>query len=221
MLKISNKIKNDRYPDTQYTVKNMLVELSSFWAAVNITIFATAIYMPKALSSDYLYSELFNPSMAIWLLTITLLLLVIWLFFLSAKKYRLAQQELKQESDLLKREVEKLEQTNIELQQTRKSAEAASVTKNLYLERISHELRTPLNSVMGYAQLLEDAEDIPPLRRESIKVMRSSSEHLTDLIEGLIDISKIEAGRLDLHRNEVDLFGMLEQLVFMFKIQAK
>ena len=92
MLKISNKIKNDRYPDTQYTVKNMLVELSSFWAAVNITIFATAIYMPKALSSDYLYSELFNPSMAIWLLTITLLLLVIWLFFLSAKKYRLAQQ---------------------------------------------------------------------------------------------------------------------------------
>ena len=221
MVKILNKNKNDRNPDTQYSVKNMFFGLGSFWAVVNIIIFATAIYMPKALSSDYQNSELFSPSLAICLITITILLLVIGLFFLSAKKYRLAQQELKQQSDLLKREVEQHQQTNIELQQTRKSAEAASVAKNLYLERISHELRTPLNSVMGYAQLLEVAEDIPASRRESIKVMRSSSEHLTDLIEGLIDMSKIEAGRLDLHRNEVDLFGMLEQLVFMFKIQAK
>jgi len=51
--------------------------------------------------------------------------------------------------------------------------------------------------------------------------MRSSSEHLTDLIEGLVDISKIEAGRLDLHRNEVDIVTMIEQLIYMFQIQAQ
>ena len=117
MVKILNKNKNDRNPDTQYSVKNMFFGLGSFWAVVNIIIFATAIYMPKALSSDYQNSELFSPSLAICLITITILLLVIGLFFLSAKKYRLAQQELKQQSDLLKREVEQHQQTNIELQQ--------------------------------------------------------------------------------------------------------
>ena len=129
--------------------------------------------------------------------------------------------ESQRQTQLLMKEITAHEQTDLELQQAREKADAANVAKSRYLERISHELRTPLNSVMGYAQLLEGAEDIPAARRDSIKVMRSSSEHLTDLIEGLVDMSKIEAGRLDLHRNEVDLIGMLEQLVFMFQIQPK
>lgn len=144
-----------------------------------------------------------------------------WSFLLGMEGRQLAQDESQRQTQLLIAEINAHEKTDLELQQAREKADAANIAKSRYLERISHELRTPLNSVMGYAQLLEGADDIPLPRRESIKVMRNSSEHLTDLIEGLVDISKIEAGRLDLHRNEVDIVAMIEQLIYMFQIQAQ
>lgn len=196
----------------------------SFLFMVNIAIFATilSIAYSKTVSMYPLQIEAINSfAFVISLVTILLLVVGTWSFLLSLEGQRLARGESQRQTQLLMKEITAHEQTDLELQQAREKADAANVAKSRYLERISHELRTPLNSVMGYAQLLEGAEDIPAARRDSIKVMRSSSEHLTDLIEGLVDMSKIEAGRLDLHRNEVDLIGMLEQLVFMFQIQAK
>ena len=196
----------------------------SFLFAVNIAIFSTILFIAysKTVSMYPLQIQAIN-SFAFIISLVTLLLLVVgtWSFLLSLEGQRLARGESQRQTQLLMNEITAHEQTDLELQQAREKADAANIAKSRYLERISHELRTPLNSVVGYAQLLEGAEDIPKARRDSIKVMRSSSEHLTDLIEGLVDMSKIEAGRLDLHRNEVDLIGMLEQLVFMFQIQAK
>ena len=196
----------------------------SFLFMVNIAIFATilSIAYSKTVTMYPLQTEAINSfAFVISLVTILLLVVGTWSFLLSLEGQRLARGESQRQTQLLMKEITAHEQTDLELQQAREKADAANIAKSRYLERISHELRTPLNSVMGYAQLLEGAEDIPAARRDSIKVMRSSSEHLTDLIEGLVDMSKIEAGRLDLHRNEVDLIGMLEQLVFMFQIQAK
>ncbi|MGB2105623.1 MAG: ATP-binding protein [Porticoccaceae bacterium] len=196
----------------------------TFLFMVNIAIFSTILFIAyaKTVSMYPLQLAAIN-SFAFIVSLVTVLLLVVgtWSFLLSLEGQRLARGESQRQTQLLMKEIKAHELTDLELQQAREKADAANIAKSRYLERISHELRTPLNSVMGYAQLLEGAEDIPTARRESIKVMRSSSEHLTDLIEGLVDMSKIEAGRLDLHRNEVDLIGMLEQLVFMFQIQAK
>ncbi|MGB1328111.1 MAG: ATP-binding protein [Porticoccaceae bacterium] len=196
----------------------------TFLFMVNIAIFSTILFIAyaKTVSMYPLQLAAIN-SFAFIVSLVTVLLLVVgtWSFLLSLEGQRLARGESQRQTQLLMNEIKAHELTDLELQQAREKADAANIAKSRYLERISHELRTPLNSVMGYAQLLEGAEDIPSARRESIKVMRSSSEHLTDLIEGLVDMSKIEAGRLDLHRNEVDLIGMLEQLVFMFQIQAK
>ena len=196
----------------------------TFLFVVNIAIFSTILFMAyaKTVSMYPLQLAAIN-SFAFIVSLVAVLLLVVgtWSFLLSLEGQRLARGESQRQTQLLMKEIKAHELTDLELQQAREKADAANIAKSRYLERISHELRTPLNSVMGYAQLLEGAEDIPSARRESIKVMRSSSEHLTDLIEGLVDMSKIEAGRLDLHRNEVDLIGMLEQLVFMFQIQAK
>jgi signal transduction histidine kinase/CheY-like chemotaxis protein/purine-cytosine permease-like protein len=196
----------------------------TFLFMVNIAIFSTILFIAyaKTVSMYPLQLAAIN-SFAFIVSLVTVLLLVVgtWSFLLSLEGQRLARGESQRQTQLLLKEIKAHELTDLELQQAREKADAANIAKSRYLERISHELRTPLNSVMGYAQLLEGAEDIPTARRESIKVMRSSSEHLTDLIEGLVDMSKIEAGRLDLHRNEVDLVGMLEQLVFMFQIQAK
>ncbi|WP_246841682.1 HAMP domain-containing sensor histidine kinase [Cellvibrio sp. PSBB023] len=107
------------------------------------------------------------------------------------------------------------------LQTAKEQAEAANLAKSRYLTGISHELRSPLNAVLGYAQLLEKASDIPASRKDALGVIRRSGEHLADLIEGLLDISKIEAGRLDLHQDQVRLSLLLEQLVHMFRLQAE
>ncbi|MDA7760530.1 ATP-binding protein [bacterium] len=196
----------------------------AFLFTVNIGIFATILFIAYAKTRSIYPDQIEVINSFTWIVSLIIGLLLIvgtWSFLLSLEGQRLARGESQRQTQLLMKEISAHEQTDLELQQAREKADAANIAKSRYLERISHELRTPLNSVMGYAQLLEGAEDIPEARRDSVKVMRSSSEHLTDLIEGLVDMSKIEAGRLDLHRNEVDIVGMIEQLVFMFQIQAK
>lgn len=145
----------------------------------------------------------------------------IWLFVLAHESRLVAQEETERQTELLQQEIYAHEQTDLALQQAKELAEAANNAKSRYLTGISHELRSPLNSVMGYAQLLEKDPTIPEPRREAVSVILRSSEHLSDLIEGLLDISKIEAGRLDLHRNEVRLPKMMDQLVNMFRLQAE
>ncbi len=145
---------------------------------------------------------------------------VAWLFVLAHESRVVAQEETQRQTRLLQEEIIAHERTDFLLQQAKEVAEAANQAKSRYLTGISHELRTPLNAVLGYAQLLEMDSEIPASKRESISVMRRSSEHLADLIEGLLDISKIEAGRLDLHRDQVRIHQLLEQIVHMFQIQA-
>jgi len=100
-------------------------------------------------------------------------------------------------------------------------AEGANQAKTRYLSGISHELRTPLQSMLGYAQLLTNSRTLAAEEAKAISIIRRSGDYLSDLIEGLLDISKIEAGRLDIYRNEVKLTELLEQMVQMFSPQAQ
>ncbi|WP_111642752.1 hybrid sensor histidine kinase/response regulator [Marinimicrobium alkaliphilum] len=144
-----------------------------------------------------------------------------WLFVLAHESRVVAQEESSRQNRLLTEEIEAHEVTDRALQCAKEQAESANQAKSRYLTGISHELRSPLNAVLGYAQLLEKDPSIPPERREALGVIRRSSEYLSDLIEGLLDISKIEAGRLDLHKNEMRLDLMMDQLVTMFQLQAR
>jgi signal transduction histidine kinase len=72
-------------------------------------------------------------------------------------------------------------------------ADAANQAKSRYITTISHELRTPLNSILGYAQLLEDDEAMPAHRRQAVSVIRRGGDHLLRLIEGTLDIARIES----------------------------
>ena len=146
---------------------------------------------------------------------------VSWLFVLAHESRRFAQEESQRQTRLLMEEIEAHERTDRELQLAKEKAEAANLAKSRYLTGISHELRSPLNAILGYAQLLEKDPRIPEHRREALAVIRRSGEHLADLIEGLLDISKIEAGRLDLHQDQVHIAQLLEQLVHMFRMQAE
>ncbi|AQZ96448.1 ATP-binding protein [Halopseudomonas phragmitis] len=144
-----------------------------------------------------------------------------WLFVLANDSRRVAQEESNRQNRLLLEEIEAHELTDRALQQAKEQAEAANQAKSRYLTGISHELRSPLNAVLGYAQLLEQDPQIPEIRRPALGVIRRSGEYLADLIEGLLDISKIEAGRLELHLSEVRIDLLLDQLVHMFRLQAE
>jgi signal transduction histidine kinase/CheY-like chemotaxis protein len=143
-----------------------------------------------------------------------------WVFVLVHESRRVAEEETQRQTELLMQEIEAHKRTDAKLQQAKESAEAASKAKSRYVVGLSHELRTPLNAVVGYAQILERDTAIPRRRLDAIRVVRRNAEYLSGLIDGLLDISKIEAGRFDLNRNEVRLREFLDQLVDMFRLQA-
>lgn len=146
---------------------------------------------------------------------------VSWLFVLAHESRNVAQEESHRQNQLLADEIMAHEKTDRELQQAKEQAEAANQAKSRYLTGISHELRTPLNSILGYAQLLEVDNSIDLSKRTQISVIRRSGEHLADLIEGLLDISKIEAGKLHINRDQIRIATLLDQIVYMFHLQAK
>jgi signal transduction histidine kinase/CheY-like chemotaxis protein len=143
-----------------------------------------------------------------------------WLLVLAQESRRVAEQETSRQTDLLIREIEAHKRTDAKLQRAKEVAEAANEAKSRHVVGLSHELRTPLNAILGYAQILERDPGIPVRRTSAVKVIRRSAEHLSGLIDGLLDISKIEAGRFHLDRNEVRTKEFLDQLVGMSQLQA-
>ena len=107
-----------------------------------------------------------------------------------------------------------LHQSNEALESARKDAEAANQAKSTFLANMSHELRTPLNAIIGYSEMLqEEAEDLgytdftPDLQK-----INAAGKHLLALINDILDLSKIEAGRMDLYLETFDLAGMIQDV---------
>lgn len=144
-----------------------------------------------------------------------------WFLVLAHDSRLVAEEESSRQNTLLLKEIDAHSKTDAALQRAKEKAEAANNAKSRYVVGLSHELRTPLNAVMGYAQILERDRDIPVNRRGSVQTIRRSAEHLSGLIDGLLDISRIEAGRLQVYSNEINIHDFLDQLVDMFRLQAE
>jgi signal transduction histidine kinase/ActR/RegA family two-component response regulator len=145
---------------------------------------------------------------------------VAWLFVLAQQSRRAAEAETRRQTALLIQEIDAHKRTDAELQRAKEVAESANLAKSRYVVGLSHELRSPLNAISGYAQLLEQDTNLQVKPRDQVLVIRRSADHLSGLIDGILDISKIEAGRLHLSRDEVRLSEFLDQLVGMFRLQA-
>jgi signal transduction histidine kinase/CheY-like chemotaxis protein/purine-cytosine permease-like protein len=141
-----------------------------------------------------------------------------WLIVLAHESRRAAENESARQTTMLMDEIEAHKRTDAALQKAKEVAEAANVAKTRYIVGVSHEIRTPLNSIFGYAQLLE--RGIVSTSDNAIRVIRRSAEHMGNLIDGLLDISKIENGLLRLNRDRVQLVDFLDQIVDMFRLQA-
>ena len=144
-----------------------------------------------------------------------------WYLVLAHDSRRVAEEESSRQNALLLKEIDAHRRTDAALQRAKETAEAANSAKSRYVVGLSHELRTPLNAVLGYAQILERDGTIPVRRQSAIKTIRRSAEHLSGLIDGLLDISRIEAGRMTVHSNEINVHDFLDQLVEMFRLQAE
>ena len=154
-----------------------------------------------------------------------LLLLVtgvlVWLYVLAQRSARLALNEVKSQTGLLEQEVSAHEETNRLLLEAKNAADMANEAKSRYLSGVSHELRTPLNTIYGYAQLMEVNNDLDDKNRKVASIIKRSGQHLSDVIEGLLDISKIEARKLEIHNDTVAIRKLITQLEDMFSNQAR
>jgi len=107
-----------------------------------------------------------------------------------------------------------------ELEQAKERAEAASSAKGVFLANMSHELRTPLNAVLGFSQLLLRIGDLRPEHQRHLEIIIRSGEHLLQLINDVLDMSKIEAGRVSIEKTVAELPCMVQDVAAMLRMRA-
>ncbi len=146
--------------------------------------------------------------------------IVAWWLVLAHKSRQVAQEESNRQTHLLMLEIESHKQTDQALQQAKLAAEQANSAKSRYISAISHELRTPLNSILGYAQLMGEDAGVPPHRKQAVNVIKRGGEHLLSLIEGTLDIARIEAGKLTLNTKPMRFADCVHEMAGMFELQA-
>jgi signal transduction histidine kinase len=122
--------------------------------------------------------------------------------------------------DALRQAIVSLREQATELAAARDQAEAASRAKSVFLANVSHELRTPLNAILGFTQILKGDGAISLEHREDLKTVNSSGEHLLGMINDVLEMSKSEAGQLNLNSTSFDPNRLIEGLEDMFRLRA-
>ncbi|MES1939820.1 sensor histidine kinase/response regulator [Salinisphaera sp. T5B8] len=163
---------------------------------------------------------LFDIFIRTFLLMTALTGVLAWWLVLTREARTVAQQETSRQTQLLMREIRAHEETDAKLQKATQEAEAANRAKSRYVSGLSHELRTPLNNVLGYTQLLLRDHRLASDQSAKLATIQRSGEHLLALVDGLLDIARIEAGRISLNIGEIHTAALLDQIDAMFAPQA-
>ncbi|MBD1808830.1 response regulator [Microcoleus sp. FACHB-SPT15] len=107
------------------------------------------------------------------------------------------------------------------LKESAYAADAANRAKSEFLSRMSHELRTPLNAILGFTQVMNRSPSRSTEEQEHLEIISRSGEHLLELINGILAMSKIESGKVTLKETNFDLYNLLDTLKEMFQLKAQ
>ena len=110
-------------------------------------------------------------------------------------------------------DIKMIEQLNI----AREQAEKANAAKTDFLSNMSHEIRTPLNAIVGFSNLLLDDKDVPEKAKDEVRDIVMASDNLLEIVNGILDISKIEANKLEIVNNEYSTKKVIDELVALSK----
>lgn len=144
-----------------------------------------------------------------------------WWLILNDESRRVAHEETAKQTQRLLMEIAEHKKTDAKLQEATKAADKANSAKSRFLSNMSHEIRTPLNSIIGYAYILHKDPTIPAHRRQAVDILKRSGEHLSSLIEDILDIARIEACKFELSKEAIDFSNFIEHLLSIFKPQAE
>ncbi len=129
-----------------------------------------------------------------------------------------AEEELRRYKDHLEEEVQ---QRTADLVLARNAAEAANRAKSVFLASMSHELRTPLNSILGFSSLMRKDAALSGSQRETLDIIARSGEHLLTLINDVLEMAKIEAGRIEMENEPLDLGNLVRDVIDMMQVRAR
>lgn len=132
------------------------------------------------------------------------------------RSFKLAEITLQLQEKILERQ-----ETEVILKRAKEAAEVANRAKSTFLANMSHELRTPLNGILGYTQILNLDKNLTEEQREGVDIIQRSGEHLLTLINDILDLSKIEAGRLELSTADFRFFTFLKDIADLFRMRAQ
>ena len=138
-----------------------------------------------------------------------------------APKYSLTN-EIGELAEAFYRELRNRKKAEEDSIRAKEEAERANQAKSEFLARMSHELRTPLNAIIGFSQVLikSKKERLTPVQRGDIEKVHGAGKHLFQLINEILDLSRIESGRIDIAREPVNVLGVVDEVVFLTQIWA-
>jgi signal transduction histidine kinase/CheY-like chemotaxis protein/purine-cytosine permease-like protein len=179
----------------------------------------TVVYVQESLGPAG--ATLYLPFLKVYALLALLAAVCAWWVVLSSDSRRMAQDESERQTQLLLQEIEAHQRTDAALQAAKDQAETASLAKTRYVAGMTHELRTPLTSILGYAQILLKSTQIDGWLRETVATMQRSGQHMHALIDGSLELARIEAGRLRLEPVALPLAELLSDVEHMMRPQAQ
>ena len=125
--------------------------------------------------------------------------------------------------EIFKENTEKLISGEQQLKLAIEDAKNANKAKSIFLARMSHELRTPLNAILGFANILKKSMNATIQEKDNLNIIKKSGEHLLNIINEILELSKIEAGKIEIYSKNFDFFGLIKEIedTFAFRCEGK